>query len=91
MAKIAKRKTSRQLKMLLCDKSLPDRQVFERERDRIIYSCIYRYAAITLAEDMIPSPDQNGNYIDIDIGDDWWTNGVHSHRRPPPLSFLIVA
>jgi hypothetical protein len=61
---------------LLCDNSLHDIQVFERGKDQIIYSCIYRYAAITLAEDMIPSPDQNGNYIDIDIGDDWWTNDV---------------
>src|ERR1039457_346585 len=76
MAKIAKRKTSKQLKSLLCDNSLHDIQVFERGKDQIIYSCIYRYAAITLAEDMIPSPDQNDNYIDIDIGDNWWTNDV---------------
>ena len=76
MATIAKIRTSRQLKTLLCDNSLHDRQVFERGKDQIIYSCIYRYAAITLAEDMIPSSDQNGNYIDIDIGDHWWTNDV---------------
>jgi hypothetical protein len=76
MTNIAKTKTSKQLKTLLCDNSLHDIQVFERGKDQIIYSCIYRYAAITLAEDMIPSPDQNGNYIDIDIGDDWWTNDV---------------
>jgi hypothetical protein len=76
MVKIAKINTSKRLKTLLCDNSLHDRQVFERGKDQIIYSCIYRYAAITLAEDMIPSPDQNGNYIDIDIGDDWWTNDV---------------
>jgi hypothetical protein len=76
MAKIAKRKTSKQLKTLLCDNSLHEIQFFERGKDQIIYSCIYRYAAITLAEDMIPSPDQNGNYIDIDIGDHWWTNDI---------------
>src|SRR5664280_1769217 len=76
MANIAKIKTSMQFKTLLCDKSLHDIQIFERRKDQIIYSCVYRYAAITLAEDMIPSPDQNGNYIDIDIGDDWWTNDV---------------
>jgi len=76
MAKISKMKTSNKLKTLLCDNSLHDIQVFERGKDQIINSCIYRYAAITLAEDMIPSPDQNGNYIDIDIGDDWWTNDV---------------
>jgi hypothetical protein len=76
MANIAKTKTSKQLKTLLCDNSLHDRQVFDRGKDQIIYSCIYRYAAITLAEDMIPSPVQNGNYIDIDIGDHWWTNDV---------------
>lgn len=76
MTNIAKTKPTKQLKTLLCDNSLHDIQVFERGKDQIIYSCIYRYAAITLAEDMIPSPDQNGNYIDIDIGDDWWTNDV---------------
>ena len=76
MANIAKIKTSMQFKTLLCDKSLHDIQIFERRKDQIIYSCVYHYAAITLAEDMIPSPDQNGNYIDIDIGDDWWTNDV---------------
>jgi hypothetical protein len=76
MANVAKTKPSKRLKTLLCDKSLHDIQVFERGKDQIIYSCIYRYAAITLAEDMIPSPDPNGNYIDIDIGDHWWTNDV---------------
>jgi hypothetical protein len=76
MTNIAKTKPTKQLKTLLCDNSLHDRQVFERGKDQIIYSCVYRYAAITLAEDMIPSPDQNGNYIDIDIGDYWWTNDV---------------
>jgi hypothetical protein len=76
MANIAKRKTSNKLKTLLCDNSLHDIQVFERGKDQIIYSCVYRYAGIILAEDMIPSPDQNGNYIDIDIGDHWWTNDV---------------
>ena len=53
-----------------CYKSFNETQTFTKEKDKVVYTTLWRYADIVFPKDRVPLPNGDGHYLNIDVGDD---------------------
>ena len=92
--------TPPRFKRFICNRCLWDTQLYKLKNEELIFTGIYRYAEFVVAEDAVPSPDDKGNYIDIDIGDDaelsefWlenWEAKIHNPTLKKKVDKIIAS
>lgn len=67
MAKSSKSK----MVTIKCERCLHDTQIFAKGDDTLTYKATVRYAKFTVPADQVPKPDEDGNMLEVDLGEDY--------------------